>query len=450
MMASFLMHRIRYTIIVLCCCVSLAQAATPKVQSWVSSQGAKVMYVQADTLPMLDIRIVFAAGSAWDSELPGLAQFTNALLTEGAGDWDAQTLASRVEAEGIQLGSAAYRDMASVSVRTLTTQPALSVAVDSLAKVLGEPRFAVDSIAQIRQQLLVGLRYTAQSPGKVAAEKLYQTLYGNHPYAHPISGTADSLAKITRRDIQAFHHQYYVAANAVIALVGDIDQKTAEKIAEQVSAKLQPGQAAPALPMPESVSEQRKSVPFPASQSHLYLGRFGVTRHDPDYFPLYVGNHILGGSTLNSLLGDAVRHQRGLSYSVYSYFRPMQVPGPFVMVAQTQNAQAETALQVMRSVLQQFMGQGPTQAQLQAAQQYLTGNFPLSVASNQKIVEYIAMIGFYDLPLDWLATLPDKLAAVTAEQVRSAFQRRIQPQQQVTVIVGGEVQDQEVLFSADK
>jgi zinc protease len=443
------MRMMRNTITILSCCASLAQAA-PLVQTWTSSQGAKVMYVQADALPMLDIRVVFAAGSARDQTLPGLAQFTNALLTEGAGDWDAQTLASRVEAEGIQLGNGASRDMAWAAVRTLTAQPALSVAVDSLAQVLAAPQFAPDAIELIRQQLLVSLRYSAQSPGKVASQQLYRSLYGDHPYAHPVAGTSESLAKITRRDIQAFHRQYYAAANAVIALVGDIDRQTAAKIAEQITAKLPVGQAAPALPLPEPVSAQQVPVDFPASQSHLYLGRFGVGRHDSDYFPLYVGNHILGGSTLNSLLGEAVRHQRGLSYSVYSYFRPMQAPGPFVMVAQTQNAQADTALQVMQDVLQQFMTQGPTQAQLQAAKQYLIGSFPLSVASNGKIVEYIAMMGFYALPLDWLATLPDKIAAVTAEQIKAAFQQRIQSQQVVAVVVGGQAQPQETLFSADK
>ena len=436
MMASLLTHKVCYVISILCCGISLAQAATPTVHTWTSRQGAKVMYVQTNALPMLDIRVVFDAGSARDGEHPGLAQFTNALLTEGTADEDAQTLASRVEAEGIQLGHGTYRDMAWVSARTLTAQPALRVAVDSLAQMLGMPRFASDSIAQIRQQLLVGLRQTAQSPGKVAAERLYQALYGDHPYAHPISGTPESLTKINRHDIQAFHRQYYVAANAVIALVGAIDRKTAEKIAEQVAARLQTGQAAPALSTPVSITEQQVSVDFPASQSHLYLGRLGVSRHDPDYLPLYVGNHILGGSTLNSLLGEAVRHQHGLSYSVYSYFRPLRATGPFVIVAQTQNAQAHRALQVMQAVLQQFMAQGPTQAQLQAAKQYLIGSFPSSVASNHKIVKYIAMMGLYDLPLDWLVTLPDKIAAVTTAQIRSAFRRRIQSQEQITVIAG--------------
>ncbi len=444
MMASYLIRIISYCMTcLLFCAASLVQAELPTVQSWTTSQGAKVMYVRADGLPMLDIRVVFLAGSARDDAHPGLAQFTNALLTEGAGDWDAHTLAGRVEAEGVQLSTGAHRDMAWVAVRTLTTQHALAVAADSLAQVLGRPRFSPDAIARIRQQLLVGLRYTAQSPAKVAAEQLYQALYGAHPYAHPVSGTPEALAAITRRDIRAFHRRYYVAANAVVALVGDIDRATAATLAEQVLAELETGQAAPVLPPPEPVSEQQVRLDFPSSQSHLSLARLGVSRHDPDYFPLYVGNHILGGSSLNSLLGEAVRHQRGLSYSVYSYFRPMQVPGPFVMVAQTQNAQADAALQVMQDVLQQFMERGPTQTQLQDAKQYITGSFPLSVASNRSIVEYIAMTGVYDLPPDWLATLSDKVNAVSVDQIRMAFRRRIQSQQQITVVVGGLLPDAE-------
>lgn len=417
--------------------VGLAQAASPVVQSWVSSQGARVLYVHTDSLPMLDIRVVFNAGSARDGVSPGLASFTNALLIEGAGDWDAQALAARVEGQGIRLSYAAHRDMAWVAARTLTHQPALSIAVESMAQILGAPRFAAESIQQIQQQLLVSLRQRAQVPSQVAADQLYQTLYGKHPYAHPVMGTIESVQAMTRQAIQAFHQRYYVVANAVVALVGDVDRATAEQLVEQVLSGMAPGQEAPVLPTPNPVSGQQISVPFPASQSHLMIGRLGMSRHDPDYFPLYVGNHILGGGALTSILGEAVRNQRGLSYSVYSYFRPMQVAGPFTLVAQTQNAQAQAALQVMQAVSDQFFTTGPTVAQLRAAQQHLIGGFPLQVASNRQIVEYIAMIGFYRLPLDWLETLPDKIAAVSVEQIRSAWQRRIRPQSPVTVIVGG-------------
>jgi zinc protease len=163
-----------------------------------------------------------------------------------------------------------------------------------------------------------------------------------------------------------------------------------------------------------------------------------MARHDPDYFPLYVGNHVLGGGSLVSTLGEEVRNKRGLSYSVYSYFSPMRVDGPFLMVAQTKNEQADEALTVMRDTLQRFVTEGPTQEELDAAKQNLIGGFPLRIASNAKIVEYIAMMGFYDYPLDWLETLTDKLAAVDVGQVRDAFARRINAASGIAVVVGGD------------
>ena len=142
------------------------------------------------------------------------------------------------------------------------------------------------------------------------------------------------------------------------------------------------------------------------------------------------------GSGLVSLLGEEVRNKRGLSYSVYSYFAPMRRPGPFVMGAQTKNAQADEAVRVMRDTLRRFITDGPSEAQLNAAKQNLSGGFPLKVDSNKEIVQYIAMIGFYDLPLDWLDTLVGKIGAVTAAQVRDAFQRRVDPDDLLVVMVG--------------
>jgi zinc protease len=176
---------------------------------------------------------------------------------------------------------------------------------------------------------------------------------------------------------------------------------------------------------------------FPSSQTHIYIGQPGMARHDPDYFALYVGNHVLGGSGLVSILGEEVRNKRGLSYSVYSYFVPMRAPGPFLMSAQTKNDQATEALTVMRDTLRRYRLEGPTPEELDAAKRNITGGFPLDIASNRKIVQYIAMMGFYDYPLDWLDTLVPKVEAVTMEQVRDAFARRLQPDRLAAVVVGG-------------
>jgi zinc protease len=167
------------------------------------------------------------------------------------------------------------------------------------------------------------------------------------------------------------------------------------------------------------------------------MGQPGMRRGDPDYFPLYVGNHILGGSGLVSILMDEVRERRGLSYSAYSYFAPMAERGPMIMGLQTKNAQADAARTVMRDTLERFVEQGPTQTELEAAVKNITGGFPLRIASNSKIVQYLALIGFYDLPLDYLDRFTDRVSAVTAEQIRDAYRRRVHPDRLAVVMVGG-------------
>ena len=411
--------------------------AGPTIESWRTAGGAKVMYVHAPDLPMVDVRVVMDAGSARDGDLPGLAKFTNALLTEGAGEWDADVLALRLEERGIELGSGSLRDMAWVSLRSLVEPAVLDVALGSMQMVLAQPRFDEDAIERVRQQMQIGLRRSLQSPSSVAKRRFFQTLYADHPYAHHPGGDESSLAKIVRDDLQRFHRRYYVAANAVVAIVGAVDRETAEKIAQRVTAGLAAGRHAPALPAPPAVSGGELRESFPSSQTHIYVGQSGIARHDPDYMALYVGNHVLGGGSLVSTLGEEVRNKRGLSYSVYSYFSPMRVQGPFLMVAQTKNEQADEALEVMRATLTRFVEEGPSEEELEAAKQNLIGGFPLRISSNGKIVEYLAMMGFYDYPLDWLDTITGKLAAVDVEQVRDAFSRRISAPAGIAVIVGG-------------
>ena len=208
-------------------------------------------------------------------------------------------------------------------------------------------------------------------------------------------------------------------------------------IAEQLTAALPAGE--PVAPLPQVAQLQQavtERIPFPSTQSHLYLGQPGMRRGDADYFPLYVGNHILGGSGLVSQLSEEVREKRGLSYSVYSYFLPMRQPGIFQLALQTKNEQAGEALKVLRDTLQRFVDKGPSAAELKSAKQNITGGFPLRISSNKKIIEYLAVIGFYSLPLDYLDRFNERVEAVTQEQIRDAFKRRVDPERLVTVQVG--------------
>ena len=411
--------------------------AGPKIESWQTANGARVLFVASPELPMVDVRVVFDAGSARDGERAGLASLTNALLTESAGPWTADEIAQRIDSVGAALGSDALRDMAYVSMRSLTEPKALQVAVDTLAAVIAKPHFDTADIERARNARLVSLRQQEQSAGTVASKMFYRVLYGDHPYAADPDGTPESVAAITREALQDFHRQYYVARNAVVAIVGALDRSQAESLAERIMAGASAGERAAAVGEPQPPQPIERPVAFPSTQTHIYLGQLGIARHDPDYFPLLVGNHVLGSSGLVSLLGEEVRNKRGLSYSVYSGLVPMRQLGPFVAVAQTKNSQTADALAVIRQTIADFVANGPTDKQLDDAKRNLTGGFPLRIASNGKIIEYLAVIGFYDYPLDWLDTYVAKVDAVTAEQVRDAFRRRIHPDRLIAVVVGG-------------
>src|SRR6185503_17905776 len=238
----------------------------------------------------------------------------------------------------------------------------------------------------------------------------------DHPYALRQSGEKDTLAALTRADLAGFYAAHYAARDAVVAMIGDVSRQRAELIAEQLTQGLPKAAALqPALPPVAALSDPVvRELEHPSAQAHIYLGAPGVKRSDADYFPLWVGNYILGGGGFNSRLTAEVREKRGLSYSVYSYFSPYEQLGTFQVGLQTRKDQADEALRVTRATLAQFIAEGPTAKELEGAKQNIVGGFPLRIDSNRKILDYLAVIGFYRLPLDYLEQFPIQVQAVTA------------------------------------
>jgi zinc protease len=415
---------------------ALAASAGPQIETWRTANGAAVYFVSAPEIPMLDVRVTFAAGSARDGAQLGVASLSNGLLKAGAGDLDANAFADALGATGAALGVGALRDMAYLGLRTLADARYADPALQLLEAAMARPRLDVDAIERAKARRLIGLRHKQQSPGTIAQEAFYAALYPDHPYGASPDGTEASITALTRADISAFLGRYYVARNAIIALVGAIDKTRAVAIAEQLSGALPSGESAPPLPEVAMTAGREEHIEFASIQSHVRVGLPGMSRNDPDYFPLLVGNHALGGNSLVSLLFEEIRSKRGLSYSAYSYFVPMAQPGPFVAVMQTDRSQQDEAMQVLHQTIANFIDAGPPPAALESAKQNLMGGFPLRIDSNAKITEYIGMIGFYGLPLDYLDKFTAKVGAVTPEAVAETFRRRIKTDNLVTVIVG--------------
>jgi zinc protease len=408
-----------------------------KIEHWVSPSGARVYFVESRVLPMLDIQVDFAAGSMFDPQgKSGLAALTRATLDNGAGKLDETAIAEQLADIGANLGGGADTDRASVALRTLSAKDKREPALTILNTVLHQPLFDAAIFEREKARTIAGLKEAMTRPDSIAGKAFWAAMYPEHPYGR--QATPESVAALNRDDLAAFHARYYNAANASITLVGDLSRQDAEKIAESIAAGLPKGTPATLPAAPELAAGSSIALAHPASQAHVYIGLPAIERGNPDFFPLLVGNYTLGGGGFVSRLMKEVRDQRGYAYSVYSYFAPMRQTGPFQIGLQTKRSQAKDAIKVTRDVLAGFLKDGPSDEELAAAKANLTGSFPLRLDSNKKILDNVANIGFFGLPLDYLDQYQARVQAVTAEEIKAAFARRVVPEKLITVTVAAD------------
>lgn len=407
------------------------------IQHWVTDEGVRVYFVPAPELPMVDVNVTFDAGSARDSEIKGVAFMTNALLSEGTQDMDADELAEEIEFLGAQLDYDVHRDMATIHLRSLTEQDILTPAVKLMSEVISKPAFPEKAFNREQQNALKLLAHESQSPNKVAQRSFYNAIYQDQPYANWPHGTVESIEEMSRDDLEAFHKKYYVANNVVVTIVGAIDVDGANAIANALTEELEPGEKAPQISSVKPLTKaDTHKISFPSAQTHIVMGAPTMTRTDTDYFPLYVGNHILGGGGMVTRLFNNVREEKGLAYDVHSYFLPMRVQGPFMVGCQTKQESAEEALKIMKETVQSFIKEGPTEEELEDAKLNLLGGFPLRFDSNRSIASHVNVIAFYDLPVDHYDQYKKQVEQVTKEDIVDAYKRRIDLEKMATVMVG--------------
>jgi zinc protease len=435
------LNRIRPVLAAALLCVAQQALAILPIEQWQTSSGTKVLFVANRDLPMLDVSVDFPAGSGYDTkQKSGVAAMTNGLLRLGADGLGEDDIARRFADIGAGLSGRFDSDRAGLSLRTLSDPQQRLPALDLLARILHAPEFPATVLNREKARQIGALKEADLKPDSQAGRMFYQLAFREHPYALRSVGEVDTLGGITRDDLLRFYRQHYVAERAVVAIMGDVSRTEAEAIAEQLTRGLQragneTAVLPPVVPLANAVT---RVVAHPAAQSHILIGAPGIRRSDPDYFPLFVGNHILGGGGFVSRINEEVRQKRGLAYSAYSYFSPQQLPGPFVIGMQTRRDQADEALAVTRKTLRDFVSNGPTEQELLAARQNIVGGFPMRIDSNRKIHEYLAVIGFYNLPISYLEDFVPNVERVTVADIKTAFARHVDPDKLVTVVVGAD------------
>jgi zinc protease len=417
--------------------VSLAAEAGVKIEHWVAPSGVRVYFVETHDLPILDVDVSFSAGGAYEPEgKAGLAGLTHGLLDGGAGDFDEEAISERLSNIGARMGGSADSDRAAVTLRTLSYPKEKEAALDLLRLVMTRPNFPEAVLAREKARSIAAIKEADTKPDAIAAKRFAAAIYPGHPYG--VSATVESVGRIGRDDLVAFHRDHHSAKRATVSIIGDVTRAEAERIAQSLTEALPAG--VPETPVPAVKLPRRETikVAHPATQSHIHVGLPAVRRGDPDYFALLVGNYTLGGGGFVSRLMKEVREKRGYAYSVYSHFAPKKLEGPFEIGLQTKREQAADALKVATDVLAGFIQDGPTDAELAAAKKNLIDGFGLRIDSNAKLLANVSVIGFYGLPLTYLDDFPGKVAAVTAKDVREAFARHVKPENLVTVQVAAD------------
>ena len=428
-------------------CLNSAFAALP-IENWTQPSGAQVFLVQSPAIAMVDVQIDFDAGSRRDpADKAGLASVTAMMLSKGINGkgangsnaaLDDNQLSEAWADLGASFSAGAGADRMSFSLRSLTYPDLLGKAVDLAARQMGHPAWPNTIWLRERERIAASIKEANTRPATLAGRAFNQAVYGAHPYGFEMTET--NLAVISVADMQAAYTALVLPCRAKVSIVGAVTKPQADALVAKLLGQLPKSECSLLQVIPEveplKQAEDRR-ISFESAQAHVLIGQPGYKRDDPDFFALLVGNHILGGGGFTSRLTHEVREKRGLTYGVYSGFQPGNHAGAFTLGLQTRPDQAAQALQVSKDVLAKFVAEGPTEAELQAAKDNLMGGFALRIDSNRKLLDNVANIAWNKLPLNYLDVWTQQIDKITTAQIKAAFQRKLQPERMVTVVLGG-------------
>lgn len=412
--------------------------AAVEVRQVTTSHGVTALLVEDHVLPLITFQILFEGGGYANDpqEMQGRALLASALLDEGAGEFDAHAFKEQLEDRAIRLEKSINADQLSIRLTTLREHRGEAIAL--LRKALAEPRFDPDAVARVRQKIHA-LRERNEARADYQAERAWDTLaFAGSAYAQSQYGTQASVDALTEEDLRTYMRQFVTAENAIVSVAGDITAKELQRLLDSLFAPLaeRTSLVSDASGLPLQHLGRLEVVPVDVPQSVILFGHEGIHRTDPDFFPAYILNHILGSGTFTSRLMKALRVEEGLTYGISTSLMTLDRATVFVGQVSTRNETADKALTIVRNELIRLKRDGVTAEELQAAKSYLTGAFPLNLDTNAKISSYLNGIQLYDLGLDYLDKRNAYIEAVTLEQVNAVAGRMLQPRRMLVVVAG--------------
>ena len=427
--------------LILALALSTTAQAGVDIQRWTTGNGTEVLLVEQHDNPIVDMQVNFkGAGSVFNPEGKSeVAEFTAALLTDGTEKLDEEAFNAAANDIAAQIGSSSGQESSAAVLRSLSRPETLKQAAGLLNQSLTRPRFDPAVFDRRQKEAVTALQQQETTPDYNAGRALTKLAYPDHPYGSGANITTESIRKVNLDDIRAFHRSHYGKDNAIVAIVGDINRKQADRLVKNVLNGLpERSSAAKNVPPVQQQPAQRRDIPFAGEQAQVLLGMPLIKRHDPDYYALVAGNYILGGGGFDSRLMKVLRDRHGYTYGVHSTLEPATEAGMFTIGYSTQKKNTKDSLVQAQAVIKQFIEEGPTEEELAQAKANIIGSFPLRFDSNAKLVKYLSIIGYHNLPNDYLEAYPKAIGKLTVAQVKDAWKRRVKPEDLHIVVVGAE------------
>jgi zinc protease len=409
-------------------------AHAAKIERVVSPGGIEAWLVHEKAVPLIAIDFAFRGGAIQDpADKAGVANLVAAMLDEGAGELDAKAFQERMAGNAIQLAFNTGRDTFRGGLRTLVEHREQAFGLLRLA--LTAPRFDADAIERTRGQLVSRLTRETTSPNDMAGKRWWSTAFPDHPYGRPVSGTLDSVPRITADDLKTYVRQVFARDNLKVAVVGDIDAASVGAMLDEVFGALpaRSERAPVAAARPQGLG-RRIVVELDVPQAVVTFGGPGIARKDPDFIAAYIVNHILGGGTFSSRLYHEVREKRGLAYSVYSSLVWLDHAAMFMGGTGTRAERAGETIDLIEQEIRRLVETGPTEDELARAKSYLKGAYPLGFDTSSKIASQLVQIQLDDLGIDYPERRSSLIDAVTIGDVRRVAKRLLESGLLVTVV----------------
>ena len=412
-----------------------AVQADISVKTITSPGGLSAWVLEEPAIPFTALNIMFSGGAALDPpDKRGAAFMMTGLLEEGAGDLDSQAFAAKLEALSASFSFDVGDDTLSISVRVLTENRAEALAL--LKTALMQPRFDPDAVERVRQQVLSILASDAQDPTDTAQRVWAEQAFGDHAYGTAYQGTESSIAELTRADLLAAHQNLLVRDTLSVSAVGDITAEDLGPILDNLVGDLPAGSALETAPMKLDIPAGLTVVDIPTPQSVAFFGHKGIDRAHPDFFAAFILNTILGGRGIESRLTAEVREKRGLTYGISTVLISKDQANVMLGQVASANDRIGAAIEVIRDEWSKLARDGVTAEELQAAQTYLTGAYPLRFDGNSQIAQILVGMQRQGLALDYINTRNAKINAVTLSEINHVAAQLLKPEALNFVVVG--------------